>query len=213
MRPSVMLMVGTLALGGVAQAQPAAPASKGYVEAVAQSAFGNVTSQSFGAELGFTVAPKVQVFVEAGFVRDTAASDLGASAQIIAGFLSQTQTGVAFSGKQPVGFGAGGIRYLIPASARFEPYVLAGVGVARVTKEVSFSVAGSDVTGTLPQYGVVLGTDLSGSESAAMMTLGVGVAWPWQRLVVDLQYRYGRVFASEQGLNVNRAGVGIGFRF
>jgi hypothetical protein len=39
------------------------------------------------------------------------------------------------------------------------------------------------------------------------------VAWPvWEKLVVDFQYRYGRVFTSE-GLNMNRAGVGIGVRF
>jgi opacity protein-like surface antigen len=216
MRPFVMLIVGTLALSGVAHAQSAAPASsgKGYVEGVAQSAFGNVTSQSFGVELGFKAAPAIQVFVDAGHVRDTAPSDLGASALLIAGFLSQTKSNVTFSGKEPVTFGLAGIRYLIPASAKVEPYVLAGGGVAQVKKDVTFSVAGSDVTGSLAQYGVVLGTDLSGSETRPMLTVGVGVVWPaWQRLIVDFQYRYGRVFTSDEGLNVSRAGIGLGVRF
>ena len=218
MRSFVMLILGTLALSNVAHAQSATPpageASKGYVEGVAQSAFGNVTSQSFGLELGFTIAPKIQVFVDAGYVRDTTPSDMGVSAQVIAGFLSQTQSNVTYSAKEPVTFGLGGIRYLIPASAKIEPYVMAGGGVAQVRKDVTFSVADSDVTGSLAQYGVVLGTDLSGSETKPMLTVGVGVVWPaWQSLVVDFQYRYGHVFTSDQGLNVSRAGIGIGVRF
>jgi hypothetical protein len=32
-------------------------------------------------------------------------------------------------------------------------------------------------------------------------------------LIIDLQYRYGRVFMSDEGLNISRAGVGIGVRF
>ena len=53
MRSFVMLTLGLLALGRVAHAQSAA--GKGYVEGVAQSAFGNVTSQSYGAEGGFAL--------------------------------------------------------------------------------------------------------------------------------------------------------------
>ena len=86
--------------------------------------------------------------------------------------------------------------------------------MAQVKKDVSFSVNGSDVTSTIEQLGVVLGTDLSGSETKPMLTLGVGVVWPaWQRLIIDFQYRYGRVFTEDEGLNVSRAGIGIGVRF
>jgi opacity protein-like surface antigen len=227
MRPFAGFVLGALALSllypqspliGVAHAQSQSPApareNKGYVEGVAQSAFGNVTSQSFGLELGFTLVSPLQVFVDAGYVRDTAPSDLGASAQLIAGFLSQTQNNVAFTGKEPVTFGVVGLRYLIPVSSKLQPYVLAGGGVAQVKKDVSFSIAGNDVTSTLPQYGVVLGSDLSGTETKPMVSVGGGVVWnAWQTLIVDFQYRYGRVFTSDQGLNVNRAGVGIGVRF
>ena len=51
---------------------------QGYVEAVAQSAFGNVTSQSFGVEAGINITPSTQVFVEFGQTRDTSPSTLGA---------------------------------------------------------------------------------------------------------------------------------------
>ena len=211
-RAVVGIFVGALGFASVAHAQPAA-ASKGYVEVYGQSAFGNVTSQSFGAEAGVAVAPRLQIFVDVGQVRDTSPASLGANAQLIAGFLSQSQSGVGFTVNQPVTFGVGGVRYVFPAG-KVEPYVLGGAGMGRVKRDVAFTIGGSDVTNNLQQYGVALGTDLSGSETKAMFSLGGGIAWPaWQRLVFDFQYRYGRVLTSDDGLNVNRAGVGVGVRF
>jgi opacity protein-like surface antigen len=219
MKISIAAILSWVALTCTAYAQAPAPAapgqsSRGYVEAVAQSAFGNVTSQSFGVELGVTIVPAVQVFVDVGLARDTAPSSLGIAAQVVAGFLSQTQSNVTFRGKQPVTFGLAGVRFPFASSSKIEPYVLAGGGMAQVKKDVSFTVNGSDVTGTIGQLGVVLGSDLSGSETKPMLTLGVGAVWPaWQRLIIDFQYRYGRVFTEDEGLNVSRAGIGIGVRF
>jgi len=88
LKTAVALIVAWMALAGAADAQlPASTAntsSKGYVEAVAQSAFGNVTSQSFGAELGATLADGLQLFVEGGMIRDAATSDISAGATEIA---------------------------------------------------------------------------------------------------------------------------------
>ena len=151
MRSFVALAIGVLALSSVANAQtpPAPEADHGYVEGVLQSAFGNVTSQSFGAEVGVTVIPNLQAFGEFGKVRDVATTGIGSAAQLIAGFLSQTQTGVSFSVKEPVTFAVGG-----------------------------------------------------------------GAMWPvWQRLVVDVQFRFGRILAEDGGINVSRAGIGVGVRF
>jgi opacity protein-like surface antigen len=216
MRSCVALAAGMLALAGVASAQTPAstPApDQGYVEGVFQSAFGNVTSQSYGAEFGFTVRPNLQVFGEVGKVGNVATSSIGAAAQSIAGFLSQTQANVAYQVKQPVTFGVAGLKFIVPTDGTLRPYVLAGGGVANVTQDVSFTVGGTDVTNSLPSFGVTLGTDLSGSFTKPMLVLGAGAMWPWQRLVVDLQYRFGRIFAEDEGINVNRAGIGIGVRF
>ena len=216
MRSILVLMVGAVVLGGVANAQTNAPAtSKGYVEGVAQSAFGNVVSQSFGAEMGVSVAERVEILVEGGRMRDVAAPEIGAAAQKIGDFLSRTQGGaVSYHVKQPVTFGAAGVKFLIPVKSKLQPYVMAGGGIAKVKQDVTFAVGGTDVTDNMAQYGVVLGTDLSGDFTKAMATFGGGIVWPmWQRLVVDFQYRYGRIFAEDQGINVNRAGVGVGVRF
>ena len=190
--------------------------SQGYAEFVGQSAFGNVTSQSYGAEVGFKIASNLQIFAEAGRVTNAAPSALGVNAGTIAGGLTLASGNpIAYQAKEPITFGDAGVRYLFPASGKIEPYVLVGGGVARAQKKVTFSAGGSDVTSNLAQapYFTVLGTDLSGTETKAMLTVGGGVAYHLgARFVIDLQYRYGRVFTSE-GINVSRAGAGFGVRF
>jgi opacity protein-like surface antigen len=194
---------------------PAAHADTWYVQAVGDAAFGNANSQAYGGEVGFTVMPNVQVFVEGGRINNVAGASVGAAAQLIVTGLAQTQSNVGVSVKEPVTFGSAGVRYLIPVNGtKLQPYVMGGIGIAKVRNDVKFSVNGTDVTATLPQLGVQLGTDLSGDFTKALLTVGGGVAVPvWQRLVLDLHYRYGRIFAPEQGINVSRAGIGLGVRF
>ena len=219
--PSVLTGVLLVcAMTGAAQAQTmrAAQATDDhgvYAQVLVDATFGNVSSQSYGGEVGMTVWPNAQIFIEGGHVNNVASSDFFNAAQMIAGSLSQTQSGVGFSAKEPVTFGDAGIRYVVPiADSSVQPYVMAGFGVAHVTQDATFTVNGTDVTGNLAQYGIVLGTDLSGSFTRPLLSLGVGVSVPvWQRVAVDLHYRYGRIFAPDSGINVSRAGIGLGFRF
>ena len=176
---------------------------------------GAVSSQSYGVEGGYTFRPGLQLFVEGGRVNNVASNTFFTAAQTIAGGLGQTQSGVGFSAKQPVAFGDVGVRYLVPASGtNLQPYVLMGIGIARVTNDARFAVDGTDVTGNLDQYGVALGTGLSGRFTKPLLTLGAGLVVPvWSRLALDLHYRYGRIFAPDEGINVNRAGIGVGITF
>lgn len=213
----VSLTIGMMALASVATAQTPASASdadRRYVEAVAQAAFGNVTSQSYGVEGGVTIRPNLQVFVEAGRVSNVATSQISAAAQTIAGFLSQTQANVAFSVKEPAVFGLAGIKFIVPMAGAWRPYVRGGAGVASVKQDVAFTIGGTEVTSTLSSFGVTLGTDLSGSFTKPMVDVGAGAIWtPVERLILDLQFRYGRIFAEDGGINVTRAGIGVGVRF
>ncbi len=217
---ALVIAIGAVALTGTAQAQTPAglgtsEPSRGYVEAVAQSAFGNVTSQSYGGEIGITIAYGVQLFVEAGRTRDVATTVTQAAAQQILSGLPPTLPGVVSHVKQPVTFGVAGIK-VVPTDGAVQPYVMGGFGIARVKQEVSFTVNGSDVTANLPQapYYVTLGPDLTGSITKPMLTLGGGVTWAaLQHFALDFQFRYGRIFAEDQGINVTRAGLGVGVRF
>jgi opacity protein-like surface antigen len=209
MKRSIAAGIVWVAFTGLAHAQSSAMDSKGYAEAVAQSAFGNVTSQSYGGEIGVAIRPGLDVFVDSGRIRDSAPSTLSTSAETIAAGITAVAGNAAFHAKQPVTFGVAGLKYTVPTSSgTFGPYVLAGGGIAKVQRDVTFSTSAGDVA----QF-VTLGTDLSGSETKGMVSVGAGVVVPlYKRLILDLQYRFGRIFASE-GFNVNRAGVGIGVRF
>ena len=211
----VAALLASVAFSRQAHAQTPPPeASRFYVEAVAQSAVSHVVSQSYGAEAGVRLFRSVQLFVDVGRVRDAATAQFGSSALLIAGFLSRNQSNVTFQAKQPIAFGVGGLRYPWTAYGPVEPYVLAGAGVARVKKDLTFALSGTEVSGNLERYGVVLGSDLSGTETDAMFTLGGGVTWAaWRQMVIDFQYRYGHVFAADESISVNRAGLGLGVRF
>jgi len=221
MRLLAVLTCGALlGSGAPAQAQTAATASapdaqRGYAAVDAAATFGNSSSQSYGGEVGVTVAPGWQLFVEGGHINNAATAALATAAQAIAGGLGQTQSGVGVSAKEPVAFGDAGVRYLVPVSSTSVlPYVMAGIGAARVTQDATFTIGGADVTSSLAQYGVQLGTDLSGRFTKPLLVLGGGVTVPvWSRVLIDLHYRYGRIFAADQGINVSRAGIGMGVRF
>ncbi len=214
MKSFVAGVFGFLALSGVAYAQPPAEAT-GYIAGVAQSAFGNVTSQSFGVEGGWFYSPRLAVFAELGGMRDTAPSTIGPAAQVIANYLGSVQSQpVGYSVKQPVAFAAVGARYTLAENGKFHPYALVAVGAARVTRDVAFTVGGTDVTETLENYGVTLGTDLAGNTTKPMFTFGGGVAWmprgAWQ---FDAGYRFSRISTDPTGTSVSRLGIGIGYRF
>lgn len=210
-------VAATLACAGVAGAQPPSSggADRGYAEVVLQSAFGNVTSQNFGAEIGVTVVSHLQVFAEAGKTRDVSTKALSAAAQTMAGALASVQSNVDFSVKEPVIFGAIGARYVIPIQgSKLQPYVLGGVGIAKVTQDVKFLVGGTDVTNNMQQFGIVLGTDVLGEFTKPLIVFGGGVSYPiWQRLALDFQFRYGRILADDEAIPVGRVGLGVGVRF
>jgi len=100
-----------------------------------------------------------------------------------------------------VTFGAAGLRYVIAVpGSKVEPYVLAGAGIAKVKQDATFTVGGTDVTASLSQFNAVLGSDLSGSFNKPIIVFGGGVTYPvWQQLIVDFQFRFGRILAEDEG--------------
>jgi len=216
MKLMVAGLVGMLALSGVAHAQSASSESTGFIEGVAQSAFGNVTSQSFGIEGGVMLTPRIAVIAEFGLVRDAAPNELGTTAQVIASSLTTLQSApVAYSVKQPIGFGQVGVRYIIPHSDKLHPYVEFAGGLAKVKRDVKFTVGGTDVTDNLSTtYGIVLGTDLAGTESKLIIGGGGGVVYSITPSVIfDAGYRFSHVNTDPSSINVSRIGAGIGITF
>ena len=122
---------------------------------------------------------------------------------------------MAYSVKQPLAFGQVGVRYIIPHSEKLHPYVEFAGGLAKIKRDVKFTVGGTDVTDKLSTtYGIVLGTDLAGTESKLMIGGGGGVVYDIASSVIfDAGYRFSRVNTAPPSISVSRVGAGVGIRF
>src|SRR5262249_428700 len=144
---------------------------RGYVEGVAQSAFGNVTSQSYGVEFGATIRPTLQVYGEFGQIRDVADTAFTTNPSTIASALAQVQSAaVGFPARGALLFGGGGIKFRPATTMKVQPYVLGGFGFGQVKNDVTYTLGGTEATDSALAPYVTLGSDLSGSSTHPMLT-------------------------------------------
>jgi opacity protein-like surface antigen len=210
-RYSTVIVLMVACWVGTADAQTA---EQWYGELTAAATLGHKSDSSVGGEVGYTWTEERQLFLEVGRMGNVATSAVDERAQIIAQAI-----GASASVAQKATYFDAGLKYRLAERGRWRPYGLLGLGVARVKTETNFSVNGNDVTNQLDQFGVQLGSDLSGSVTKFLLTLGVGANVPFgSRYLADLSYRYGRIFASgaiedDTGINTQRVQGGVGIRF
>jgi opacity protein-like surface antigen len=205
------------------QAQAQTPAAAGtdesrrpYLELNVAATVGHNASGSFGGEAGIRVRNHLDVFLEAGRMRNIATSELDSRAQLIA-----TAVGAVSSAHYEVNFGDLGIRYRLPISmmrGKVQPYVVAGVGLAQVRANTTFTVAGAAVTPS--SLGILAGSDLEGALKKPLLMLGGGETVTFKkRFFADATIRYGRIFPrtsqidSDTSINTLRLQLGVGVRF
>jgi hypothetical protein len=217
----LLITIALLGIAGTAWAQassvtqqPAAGnSSRIYVEGAAGVTFGNVTSSTFGGEVGFRFGEKLEVFGEAGRMTDITDSATADAAATIGNWLGTLGKGASsWTVTSPTNYGAGGVRFLFSSGGRVEPYAAVTLGVANVERKTTYSLNGTDVTGSLPSYGVTLGQDLSGKTNNFLVTVGGGVRIAAGAAFIDAGARYGRIF-TDAGTDTFRVYGGVGFRF
>ena len=122
----------------------------------------------------------------------------------------------------PAVYSVGGLRFEVPTRGRVSPYVLGGIGAARLNPTAQFTFS----SGTLPDGSTpTVGDDVTSQLVAAgdftapaattafMFTLGGGVEIPVARhWAIDAGYRFSRV-AADTPLNAQGATFGFGYRF
>jgi opacity protein-like surface antigen len=222
----VAMFVATVAAPSFAQ-EKRAQDPNGYVSGFGGAAWadGNSTG-SVLFEGGVRIAPHVTAFGNVGRFANLQ-GDLQPTLDAATNALSEQGLGVTSGGTLPAWYGVGGLRAEFPASAHALPYVLGGLGAARLNPAAQFTYAsgtmpdglipavGTDVTSTL----VALGSYAAPPASNALMfTLGGGVEIPtMSHWSVDLGYRYSRIAAdttlSATALNTNAMTFGFGYRF
>ena len=204
------------------------PEARGYVMGL--GGFSVSVGKSTGNSLlegGFRVAPHVMVFGNLGRYADLQ-GELQPTLDATTNALATNQgLGVTASGKLPATYGLGGVRLEMPIGSHLMPYVLGGIGLARLrpTAQIMYSSGlmpdgstpdvGTDITTTIASAGVFT---TPAASTARLATVGGGVQVPFaQHWVVDAGYRYSRIAAdttlSASPLNTNGMAFGFGYRF
>ena len=187
----------------------------------------NNTTSDVMVEGGVRIAPHLMVFASGGRFGNLQ-GDLQPTLDSATTALAANQgLTVVGGGRLPAWYGAGGLRFEVPTQSRILPYVLGGLGVARLnpTPQLFFS-SGTMPDGSTPAVGddvtsaIVAAGDFTAppSSNALLLMLGGGIEIPvvphW---VIDAGYRYSRIAAdstlSASPLNANSGTFGVGYRF
>ena len=214
-----------VSLAALLAAPPAfAQSERGYITGV--GGFTNAasaTSADVFAEGGVRVAPHLSVFGDLGKFHNLAPSNEQTSIDSTVATLSADQgLSVLGTARVPAWYSIGGVRWSATPHGRVAPYVLGGVGFARLKPSAQFTfssgvlpdgttpAAGDDVTSALETAGDFTAP---AAVTKAMFTLGGGVEIPVARhWGVDAGYRYSRV-ATDTPLNAQGLVFGLGYRF
>lgn len=186
------------------------------------STTGNVLVQG-----GVRLAPHLMAFGDLGRFGDLRGDlqpTLDATTAALAANQDLTVTG---DGTLPAWYSVGGLRVSIPTKSPVQPYVLGGLGVARLDPQAQFTFSsGTMPDGSTPDPGTDVTTAIASgggftappASSAFMYTLGGGVQLPMARhWMVDTGYRFSRIAAdstlSASALNAHGMTFGAGYRF
>ncbi len=158
--------------------------------------------------------PRVQFSVEGGWMSSVVSAHRIDAAGAIADYLAQTQGQPASATvKVPAGYGAVNVRYTVYRKPRYDVYAVGGGGFAVTSPKTTFILGGSDVSGSLAQYGVSLGKDLAGSSFGGLVNVGLGIRVPHGKWVGDFSYRLTPMFTAGDTTVVNRLNFGVGRTF
>jgi len=196
---------------------------RGYVEGAAGFATSpDTTSGDVLGQVGVRIAPHLLVFGDFGQFRNLQPSTIQPSVDLATATLAADQgVTVVGTGRVPASYAIGGLRFEIPTNSRVTPYVLGGVGFARLTPTAQFTYSSGTLAGVTPTAGndvtdqVVSMGDFTqpAATTAFTFSLGGGVAIPVaHHWTADVGYRFSRV-SADTPLNAQGMTFGVGYRF
>jgi hypothetical protein len=225
----VLVLLAAVGTASPARAQAPTPAPSTTQNAAAAAPIVNVwyiggavgagivdsASVTGNVEAGFRIWKNLDLLVEGGYAGNLATRrELDRTGTIAASVQATQGSPVSSSITVPSTYATFGARWVFESSGRFRPYVLLSVGGAAVDLKPKFVVNGADVTGSLSNFGVTLGTDISGKYRPLAFGGGVGVLMPLgRRWYFDGSLRLLSVDTTGQRTNLSRVIVGIGRRF
>ena len=224
MRVVMRVVMSAAAVTLLTAAPLLAQSERGYVTGLGGFAVSPETkSGDAAAEAGVRIAPHLLLFGDLGQFHNLQPSDAQPAVDATTALLSNGESlSVLGTPRVPAWYGVGGLRYEVPTHSRVSPYVLGGIGFARLTPTAQFTYA----SGTLPDGSTAaVGDDVTTqlvtagdftappAATARMFTVGGGVDIPVARhWAVDVGYRSSRV-SADTPLTAHGATFGFGYRF
>jgi opacity protein-like surface antigen len=218
------VLIGAVAAALLVAAPGFAQTERGYIAGIGGAVTtSDATSGALLGEVGVRIAPHLSVFGDVGQFHNLQPSDVQPTVDsAVASLSTDDGLNVLGAGRVPAVYSIGGVRFEASPHGRISPYVLGGVGFARLMPTARFTYSsGTLPDGSTPALGAdvtsqVIGTGLftaPAATTAAMFTLGGGITIPvahhWD---VDAGYRFSRV-AADTPLNAQGAALGLGYRF
>ncbi len=194
---AVLVVVG---LGVMMPHAAFAQGPSGYLQGFGGLTLGSTSMDGlFGGEAGANLGSHVQVFGDAGYMRDMLSSTF------LGGLIDVAADAVGVGVRRSGFYADGGVR-LLTSGGPVRGYVEGSAGAVRLSYGVDI---GSDRFGLSP---VINGALNLLDRTEPMVGFGGGVILQPGRLMVDLGYRHKRVLAgSPFGINQVRAAVGVMF--
>lgn len=167
-----------------------------------------------GGQLGFRLSDRIEIFGEGLGLQNVVNTERLDLANRVGTYLQASQGGTVSSTiKAPAFYAGGGLHLMLTGVQRVRPFVAVGAGVARVTLQPAFTLGGADVTASLPQYGLTLGSDLTGSLTKPAFEGGIGVRIAQGRWGIDADVGVISIRTAGSATNVLRTTVGFGLGF
>jgi len=174
--------------------------------------FGPVTASDFAARVGVKPSSHVALFGEFGRMTDVLPSAEQQTITDNTTALAAAQGGTTslVLGHVPAGYGEFGVRAVGKSQQHVKPFGEAAFGFTHLTSSLTATIDGADVTSQ------VLTTPLTSHlpQTAPLMSLSGGLSIAaGKRTSFDIGYRYSRVFADTDGINVGKlyGAVHVGF--
>ena len=171
----------------------------------------------FGGEAGGRVWKNLDIVAELAWMQNIVTRHTLDNATTVANYLQTTQGKPATSDVTvPAFYFGAGARWVFEKTdlGGFRPYVIMTLGSTHTNIKSTFTLNGTDVTNSLPQYGVTLGSDLAGTANNFTVSPGAGVVrslnTSWY---ADLGVRLVSVSMQDQHANVVRLVIGGGYKF
>ena len=203
-----------LASAATAGAQTASTEQSRFIAGAVGVGFVEKASFSANLDAGMRVWKNLSIVLEGSALADAVSRRQLDRADIIGDVIEGIEgQPVDANVSVPVWYGGIGARWTFESLGSFNPYVQITGGGVTGRNDPSFILGGTDITGSLPDYGVTLGEDLDGTFRSGAFTGTVGLTMDRGSYFFQGTIRLLSFTVSGGRTTATSLGVGGGFRF